>query len=98
MPAEVINLVTGAGGAAALMWLWLSSLQKEKASLIKEVNELHQRERDRTEKVIEALLLNKQFLEDHRGEFSKLGDTIEAEFRRIEETLKQIACETPKTD
>ena len=98
MPTEIINLLTGAGGSAVLMWLWLSSEKKEKASLIEEINELHQRERERTEKVIEALLLNKQFLEDHRGEFSKLGETIEVEFKRIEETLKSIACDPPKTD
>lgn len=89
MPTEIINLLTGAGGSAVLMWMWLSSEKKEKGELKGDLAEATKREREMTQKVVEALLLNKEFLERHRGEFEKFGETVENELSKIADTLKE---------
>lgn len=83
LPPDVLNLITGAGGMGAIMWLWLTAEKKERSAIARKLEEGQDRERLMTKQVIEALILNKRFLEDHRLEIENLGVKVADEVAKI---------------
>ena len=61
--ADIPSILTGAGGTAGLGLFYLRNLLKEKAELLIELKQGHDREREMAERCLEAILLNKSFME-----------------------------------
>jgi hypothetical protein len=90
---DIPGFLVGAGGTASLGWLWLRTTLSDKKDLVRDLKESDAREREVTAKVIEALVLNKTFLESHQGELSGLGDTIKDEMQKITSSLQSLSNE-----
>jgi hypothetical protein len=93
LQAEIPSFLTGAGGAGMLGWLWLRNTLARNEKLGADLDASQDRERALTAKVIEALVLNKTFLETHQGELSGLGETLKLELGKVTEKLDDLSNE-----
>lgn len=98
--SEIPGIAAGSGTTATLGYFFIRGMISEKIELKKEKKELVQqlkdsdaRERKNNNKVIEALILNKIFLESHEGELSGLGETVKDEMRKHALILQSISNE-----
>lgn len=82
-PPDILAFITGAGGGIVTMWLWNRSQSKTIEALETERQKV-------VDQVIEALVLNKTFLEAHQGELSELGVTVKDELTKTRDTLKEL--------
>ena len=94
--SEIPGIITGAGGTAAIGWLWLKTTLKDKQDLVQKLEVSDSRERELTAKVIEALLLNTAFLESHQGNLSGFGVIIKEEVERLSASLQSLSNELLK--
>lgn len=95
---QLLYSLGGAGLGSLLMWKWLNDTIKgrqadkeefklREAFLQEKLTALETRERETTEKVIEALLLNKKILEGHQEDLGNHYKELVSQYQRIESLL-----------
>jgi|SRR5210317_1669662 hypothetical protein len=90
---EVSDFVSGAASSSAILGLWVRWLivrnEKQDGQLESERKRLN----DLSEKAIEAIVLNKAFLESHQAEISALGGVIASETAEVLRVLRVLSDE-----
>jgi hypothetical protein len=94
---EVSDFVSGAASSSAILGLWVRWLivRNDKQDVLLEGE--RRRLNDLSEKAIEAIVLNKAFLESHQSEISELGEVLATETTRILKVLEELSDAIKKT-
>lgn len=90
---EISDFVTGAGSASGILGLWVRWLILKNERVEGDLKEERNRSNELQEKAIEAIILNKAFLESHQAEISSLGGIITAEAASIRKSLQSLEDE-----
>ncbi len=90
---DVPSILLGTGGTLTLGGWIIRYLVKEKADLILSISEANERERKLTADVLEALILTRNFQENHRNELNNLGSSVAEELSQLTETINRLANE-----
>jgi|14BtaG_2_1085337.scaffolds.fasta_scaffold53297_2 hypothetical protein len=90
---DLPGFLGGAGSTAAVMFFWLRSVIADRDTIQKKIEDSDHRERAMTAKMLEAIILNKTFLENHQGELSTLGQTIKEEVKTLVVKIETLADE-----
>ena len=91
MNPDIPSIIAGSGTTAATLVWWIRSLISEKKDLSAALAELSDRERKLTSDVLEALILTRNFQENHHKELSNLGGSITQELSTLTSTIDHLA-------
>lgn len=90
---EVSDFVTGATSASGILGVWVRWLIVRNDKQDSQLEAERARSNDLSEKAIEAIVLNKTFLESHQVELAALGGVISTEANEIKRKLEHLSDE-----
>lgn len=98
---QVGQVLTGAGGAGLLAWVFINSLKADKETLRAEKSELQNRNDKISDKAIEALVMVNSYLSNHTNSMNSLTTVVTEETTQIKLKLTAAtnaitALKTPK--